>query len=88
VLAVRGDTLVLNLRWVGSPIRPHAPSRDARLTIPSEPSMAVGVRRNSGTRVAGVVALSGAFLYGLYMLAGSDFFHTGFAGDCVAACGG
>ncbi len=88
VLAIRGDTLWLNLRWVDSPIRPHAPSPDARLMFVPEPSAEIGIRRNNGTRVAGVVALSVAFVYGLARLAGSDFFHTGFDGsNCPGPCG-
>lgn len=79
VLAVRGDTLMLNVNWVGSPTRPHAPASDARLFIVPEPAMEVGIRRNDRKRVAAVVALSGVFLYGLVRAAGSDFFHTGFA---------
>jgi hypothetical protein len=80
VLAVRGDTLMLNVDWVGSPTRPHAPAADARLFLVPEPTMEVGIRRNDRWRVAGVVALSAAFVYGLARLAGSDFFHTGFDG--------
>ena len=85
VLAVRGDTLMLNVNWVGSPLRPHAPAADARLFIVPEPSMQVGIRRNDRARVAGVVALSAVFFYGLVRLAGSDFFHTGFAPAGVGA---
>jgi hypothetical protein len=85
VLAVRGDTLILNVTWIGSPTRPHAPAADARLFLLPEPTMEVGIRRNNRWRVAGVVALSGVFLYGLVRVAGSDFFHTGLAPAGVGA---
>jgi len=79
VLSVRGDTLMLNVDWVGSPTRPHAPAADARLWIVPEPAMEIGIRRTDRARVAGVVALSAVFLYGLVRVAGANVFHTGFA---------
>jgi hypothetical protein len=85
VLAIRGDTLMLNVTWVGSPTRPHRPAADARLFLVPEPTMEVGIRRNDRWRVAGVVALSGVFLYALVRVAGADVFHTGFAPTGVGA---